>query len=254
MKGDESDETNYLEIKICEVPVMSLELRQLLITLYGCVHSLIAQPLNDSDSLAGKCCDGQHSLLNYYKSPTVIYCKRRDMVMKFYDKDFENSPKEELLKAVDLPQASLHSLNDRITILECIFIHGTHYPWNIRQVITLIRKLYNLHSLGFVHGDIRYANVIFMEDNAYILDLDMAALENEPYSDTYNPNLKERHHDACENQPMKKSHDRYSLHFIITKCHLLHLSSVQEGIVQKLICDDVSLDTIALDLESAQCN
>lgn len=242
----------YLEIKVCEVPVMSNELRHLLITLYGCVHSLIVQPVNDPDSLTRKCCDGEHSLLSLSEKPAVIHCKERNMVLKFYDTDFEQPPKEELLKAVDLPRASLRSLNDRIKILECEYVRGVNYPWNIHQVTALLQKIHQLHSLGFVHGDIRYINLIFTEDNAYILDLDMAAVENEHYRSGYNSDIKERHPEAMAEQPMKKSHDRYSLHFIITRSHLLHLSLVQKDIVEKLLsCEQIGLDAIELELEKS---
>lgn len=148
-----------LMIQICSLPLMSDRLKDIMVTLYGCVHSLLICPIDDPDCLTGKCCDGPHSVLNDWRAATVIHCKRRDMVVKFYDTLLDNPPVEAAWKAVGLPRVSLRSLNDRVQILEYEYLHGSHSPSSIKQFAPIIRKLHNLHLLGYVHGDIRVHNL-----------------------------------------------------------------------------------------------
>lgn len=54
-------------------------------------------------------------------------------------------------------------------------------------------------------------------DDAYIIDLDFASLEDKCYLKGYSDDYTvcERHPEAQANRPMKKIHDRYSLCYIM---------------------------------------
>ena len=76
-----------------------------------------------------------------------------------------------------------------------------------------------LHSNGYIHSDVRAANLLFPEDTdqeAKLIDFDLANKEGVPYPIGYNK-INERHPDAIANQPRLKIHDRYSIISIIEK-------------------------------------
>ena len=97
------------------------------------------------------------------------------------------------------------------------YIKGTNVPSNLRQFYNILCALDNLHTAGYVHGDVRLENMIFAEGNeGYLIDYDFARKEHYPYN--YNTELEVRHKTASPSQPMLKYHDRYSLSLCILKC------------------------------------
>jgi len=81
----------------------------------------------------------------------------------------------------------------------------------------ILAALDTLHNKGFVHSDVRAANLLFPENGvAKLIDFDLTELENTPYPLGYNA-IHERHTSAKENMPRLKLHDRFSIAFIIQK-------------------------------------
>ena len=52
-----------------------------------------------------------------------------------------------------------------------------HHPANKSQVLSVVTQLRDLHAMGWVHGDIRPANMLFPQDaesEGFLIDFDMA--------------------------------------------------------------------------------
>ena len=76
--------------------------------------------------------------------------------------------------------------------------------------------LHNLHK-GYVHGDIRLANLIFDNDSidGYLIDYDLSGRNGiSTYPPGYYFNLLVRHPDARAGNLMYQSHDQHSLTII----------------------------------------
>lgn len=121
------------------------------------------------------------------------------------------------------------------------------------QIPFVLLKLHQIHSIGFVHGDIRDVNLLYTEDNAHnIIDVDFANFENAEYVSGFLNSGRERHPEAEANQPMKKAHDRYSLNYLITKSSLLDITTSQRDILDKMInFPELELDVIASELDQS---
>ena len=115
-----------------------------------------------------------------------------------------------------------------VTIFSCVdsagnyhcltydYIKGTNVRSDLRQFYNILCALDNLHTAGYVHGDVRLENMIFAEGNeGYLIDYDFARKEGEHYPYNYNTELEVRHKTASPSQPMLKYHDRYSLSLCI---------------------------------------
>ena len=75
-----------------------------------------------------------------------------------------------------------------------------------------------LHKEGYVHGDIRLANLIFGDDSrdGYLIDYDLSGRHGiSTYPAGYYFHLSVRHPDARAGNLMLQSHDRHSLAIII---------------------------------------
>lgn len=123
---------------------------------------------------------------------------------------------------------------DDVVVLRYAYCKGTHAPRNIRQFCILAEKLANLHREGFVHADIRVANLVFSDDglDAHVIDSDMAVRldEHACYPPSYAV-LEERHPHARAHRPKQKVHDVYSLAYCVDKFfpQLSLKDRVQEG-------------------------
>ena len=75
-----------------------------------------------------------------------------------------------------------------------------------------------MHSRGYVHGDVRLANIVFSKENSYLIDFDFVGRHKQTrYSGGYNSNLPERHEQAVTGNLMMYEHDRISLSYIINE-------------------------------------
>lgn len=112
---------------------------------------------------------------NVYVGKHVVY-KFYNYVGRLY-KDTRQCPPDELLRKF-YPECRVFRAKD-FTLLVYMFVDGmsdVHTPKSISQCVRICRRLQELHALGYVHGDIRIANMLFgaKEDDAYLIDLDFA--------------------------------------------------------------------------------
>jgi hypothetical protein len=68
------------------------------------------------------------------------------------------------------------------------------------------------NEMGWIWGDARFGNMLFVRDSAYLIDLDFARKKNDDpkYPIGYVRTGLPRHPDAEEGRTMKQEHDVYS--------------------------------------------
>lgn len=103
------------------------------------------------------------------------------------------------------------TLDKRFSMVTYTFIEGTHTPTNSKEFEGIFKQLHVIHENRLVHGDLRIENVVFNDKLSYLIDFDFMAAEDMPYPIRYNDSLPYRHADAQELEPMRISHDRFSL-------------------------------------------
>lgn len=145
-------------------------------------------------------------------------------VYKLYDTQ-EILPNLSLVQKV-LPEATVVDLSadKRFQYLRYEFRNGSHHPVSCIQFCQVLKQLEQIHDEGFVHADIRDANIVFGRDgeSAWIIDLDFAGKENTAYPEMYNYwcDIPERHPEARPGQPKKKIHDVHALSVIAKEISL----------------------------------
>ena len=251
-------DASVLEMTVCLVSREDTQgLRRLFCTLYGCVHALILSPILSTyqSGITIKCCDGNHKILSIpvkeggyshlCTGARVIHCEGKNLVYKYYNifhRDFNIAANEVL------PNAAIEHLNTQVTRLQYQYLCGSHTPLTIAHVRAIISKLYMLHCEGLVHSDIRSENLIFCTDNvsAHIIDFDLADEEEKRYPVEYvSRNIPERHPEARSGKMRAKSHDRYSLHYVLTRKSQLGLNQA----IEMLLDESNDLNTIASSID-----
>ena len=105
-----------------------------------------------------------------------------------------------------------------------------------------------------MHSDIRENNLVFCTSgsDAYIIDFDLMARENEPYPSDYNHEyIGERHPDAKSGLGRRKEHDRISLYAILKKTAFFEdaMTQNQQDVLAKLQNNPMPLSDIATELQ-----
>ncbi len=128
----------------------------------------------------------------------------------------------------------------RISYISYDYYDGDHKPQCLYHFHNIVCMLDKLHSAGYVHGDVRLANLVFGNDGkGYLIDFDLAGLEGTRYPRLYERHFDVRHEHAIAGMEMCKSHDRYSLAIIV------HKYCPEATDVVKNIRSDVSLSIVA---------
>jgi serine/threonine protein kinase len=88
---------------------------------------------------------------------------------------------------------------------------GSSHPNSVSQIIDVLQVLHELHSNGYVHGDIRIENIIYSSNGSFY---DFARLKNEIY-ENYNSDIPGSTMYAVNGKPMIPYHDCCSVHYCI---------------------------------------
>ena len=153
--------------------------------------------------------------------------KKSNIVFKFFDTNhrnddfFDHSIMEELIKKCPsiLPGVELTSIASRVYILTYKYILGRGKPYNLKDFVGVVQTLSHMHKHGFVHGDIRLANMVCTEDGtSHLIDFDFVGKHGvSDYFHYFNYKFDERHPEALPGFKMKMEHDRHSLACVIEK-------------------------------------
>jgi hypothetical protein len=98
-----------------------------------------------------------------------------------------------------------------------------HHPRTATQLVQVCEQVAALHKDSLVHGDIRAANVLFGETEAFLIDFDFAGTDGtEHYPAGYvTKGLEvERHPDAVEGALITREHDWFGFAECLRKCWL----------------------------------
>ena len=163
---------------------------------YGAIHWLLRDEGRKSDRPRGPMPIKNLELCESYNDRVFLKSGR---IYKFYETDGTRKPNVDLLQLLDyMQQVEDRKLSNKFELISYPFLVGNHVPQTYKQLISIGKRLKDLHSKGMVHGDIRGTNLIFgppHELKSYMMDPDYASQPGDLYPSTYNGDLDERHPD-----------------------------------------------------------
>jgi tRNA A-37 threonylcarbamoyl transferase component Bud32 len=77
------------------------------------------------------------------------------------------------------------NFKETLAIVKYPYVVGSHQPSTVKHFDMLIKKICGLHIEGIVHGDLRFANVVFGEMQCVLLDYDYSG-KNRTYPPKFN--------------------------------------------------------------------
>ena len=77
------------------------------------------------------------------------------------------------------------NMKDTLAIIRYLYVEGSHEPSTVQHFYILITKIIVLHLQGIVHGDLRFANVVFGLNQSTLLDYDYSG-KNRTYPPNFN--------------------------------------------------------------------
>lgn len=113
---------------------------------------------------------------------------------------------------------------------------------NFRQVAAALQKL---HNAGYVHADVRKANIVCTDDGAKLIDFDLTDKIGTHYPSGYNTDFEERHPQATDSDAHSRQivHDRHSL-FSVIKMLVNTLSNAQKKYLDEQRYKETDLSSI----------
>ena len=131
-------------------------------------------------------CIGEKEASMTYPPQNINYFK--DKIYKYFSPRTANVFYRNF--AVFLQQKTLlgaktewEDINTGEAVISYPYVKGDHIPSSAAQFLPIIEILFSLHQLGFVHGDIRLANMLFAErvSESRIIDWDYGGKEGEAF-------------------------------------------------------------------------
>ena len=116
------------------------------------------------------------------------------------------------------------SSDQRFTCLERDYIEGAALDGSASAAVLHISHfsgalsaLQRVHGAGYIHGDVRFANIIYDGKATHLIDYELARerTASPRYPLTYSRDFPERHSAAWPNNLMEVSHDVFSMRFIM---------------------------------------
>ena len=222
--------------EICQVAVSDTEhMKKLFIALRAGIKYLLKCPISYSDSTICPRIDlsfGNKSILSRCGNYRAF--RSENFVYKLFDTESGEKPNAELLKSTgyfeDVTVTQLSS-DGRFLCLTYKYIEGKVGSYNAspQKFAAVAKTLKVLHDKGYVHSDVRDANVVFgnEQDAGYLVDFDLADKEGTRYPDSYNSaSIAERHPTAWRGNPRRYIHDIHALQKLIKKYLGLDLERV----------------------------
>jgi hypothetical protein len=130
-----------------------------------------------------------------------------------------------------LPEVSVFFKTTDFVVLRYKYVEGDHLPTSSAQVVAVLRNLQDLHQKVIAHGDVRASNVVFAAEpsNSCLIDFDYSGEESQalvyPKGFCRDVNDGKRHEDAVEGSPILRTHDCFSLAYILSLCTAREASS-----------------------------
>ena len=182
-----------------------------------------------------------HPLKHFVPEKDVGYqmvCPQKERVLrvdkkvhKFFDTqdECERRPNHTLLEKTGvLRGVAVRKLSSdqRFTCLERDYIEGAALEVSASAAAAVLQishfsgalsALQSVHGAGYIHGDVRFANIIYDGKDTHLIDYELARerTASPRYPLTYSSRFPERHRAARPNNPMEVSHDVYSMRYIM---------------------------------------
>lgn len=118
--------------------------------------------------------------------------------------------------------------SDSLQILSYDMVPGVHNPSIVKHLTLVMKQVVSLHSKNIVHGDLRFANIVFSDDSdaatarSTIIDYDYSGPANETiYPPHFNRNIPDgfRHAGANADDFLRLEHDVAALHWMCKQYH-----------------------------------
>ena len=181
----------------------------------------------------------------------VLQCNGK--IYKFYDTKEMIFPNKEIIEGLcsdyllDMEELCLTTCKHFQMFSYRYMEQSMMKPNSLQYFKNVMQALDTLHEQSLVHSDVRFANLLFLDEDAKIIDFDHASRVGTTYPSNFNFELLERHPDL-RNRKVKKrwtSHDRYSLAFIIlrtlkevlTESEVSFFEEIQIGYSNVKLCD-----------------
>ena len=245
----------FVDGNILIIPVIESDIddRALLCSLYAAIQYICCHPLSTKPQdhpmpfKKWECvplCD------NDKREECRVFCRSdKRTVYKLFDTVFDcNSyPNFDLLQKLQLGGLDKQNLttDERCVMIQYDYIEGDHNPQRLRQFAGVCRKLHKVHTEGYIHGDIREANIIFNDSESDLIDFDLAQGVGGIYPLGYN-HFDVRHQDARGGIEMKREHDRHALAKIMESVH----DANQHQRIIDMVNGSRTLDSVAIELDS----
>lgn len=150
--------------------------------------------------------------------PHCYLDQARKKVMKVYDYRVSNK-RESQKRSSTLSESSLKATTvlkaPRLLVVEYDFIEGSHVATSVFQFLEIIAEIESLHSGGICHGDIRAANIVFVQGGrSRLIDFDFSGkIGTKVYPEGYSADIPDatRHPNAKGRAVLEKVHDWFSL-------------------------------------------
>jgi serine/threonine protein kinase len=128
----------------------------------------------------------------------------------------------------------LWDFDGELLVLETNFHEGRHYARSPKEFIPVVAFLQKMHEKGYVHGDIRCANIVF---DKCLIDFDLGGkLKDVPtYPDGYEPSLDDGSRLGVAGELITKWHDWYALLKVLFELHQLEPPEGEAEIDRKLV-------------------
>lgn len=137
------------------------------------------------------------------------------------------------------------SKEQRLLIISVPYKEGEHFARAPTDFVPIIKQLGQLHSRGYVHGDIRAYNTVFGKEGG-LIDFDFSRKPGEPYPKGYRASLVDGSRRGNgevgnKNNEMVKGHDWYALGRLIFAVH--RFKPPQDEHNSPLVAEKAHMDT-----------
>ena len=144
----------------------------------------------------------------------------------------------------------------QVEVIAVPFQEGSHTCTSIGQAIEVVEWLQDMHSKGYVHGDIRAFNLVFSDDGgSVVIDFDFGGRSGEvTYPQGYNTLLEDGSRIDCDGgNDITPERDLISLLYVLTSLHRFDFSGLERSSARsdaKDIRDELEFSTSMEDLLS----
>ncbi len=116
-----------------------------------------------------------------------------------------------MMKLKYFKNLELKPIGRSYSLLSYCVLEGTIKPRLPTSILWALEKIAELHEQNLVHGDIREGNILYAEEESFLIDFDYTDACGTEYPPGYKGDLFERHGCAKVKERRAFSHDYHAL-------------------------------------------